>query len=95
MAEQISINTGEAKSIYDKSKQLIQDVRDQLSSLNTEITALPDRGEWKGAAADKFMGVYGEMQNKITTEFPQVLDDLADNLDKNLQNLVNADQAGA
>lgn len=95
MASQISINTGEAKSIYDKSKSLIQEMRDELAQLNSEITALPDRGEWKGDAADKFMGIYGDMQNKITQEFPQLLDDLADNLDKNLQNLVDADQAGA
>lgn len=95
MASQISINTEAARSIYEKSKSLIQEIRDQLSQLNSEITDLPDRGEWKGDAADKFMGIYGDMQNEITNEFPQLLDELADNLDKNLQNLIEADSAGA
>lgn len=95
MTGQISLNPGEVKSIYNKSKALIQDVRDQLIQLNSEITALPDRGEWKGDAADTFMGIYGDMQNKITVDFPEVLDALAENLDTRVQKIINADQSGS
>ena len=95
MATQISINTGEAASIYNKAMELKASIADQLSQLNTQVMDLPARGEWKGDAADKFMGVYSEMQGKITQDFPQLLEDLAENLNKNLANLIDADAAGA
>lgn len=95
MASQISINTGEAKAIYDKAMQLIGEMRDELRQMDTQIMELPTRGEWKGDAADKFMNVYQDMQNKITQEFPQLLEDVATNLNTNLANLIDADAAGA
>ena len=95
MASQISINTGEAEAIYNKAMELKASIADQLAQLNTQIMDLPARGEWKGDAADKFMGIYSEMQSKITQDFPQLLEDLASNLNANLANLISADQAGA
>ena len=95
MASQISINTGEAASIYNKAMELKANIAEELAQLNSQIMDLPARGEWKGDAADKFMGIYGDMQTKITQDFPQLLEDLADNLNKNLANLIEADAAGA
>lgn len=95
MALQISINTEAAGAIYKRSVELTEQIREELAQLNKEILDLPDRGEWKGDAADKFMGIYLDMQTKITQEFPDLLADLSDNLTKNLQNLVSADSAGA
>jgi WXG100 family type VII secretion target len=95
MASVISINTEVATTIYTTSKATIEELRERLASLDKDIMDLPGGGEWKGDAADKFMGIYHEMQSKITTEFPQLLDDLNENLDKNLQNLISADSAGA
>jgi len=95
MATQISINTGEATSIYNKAMELKAEIADQLAQLNSQIMDLPERGEWKGDAADNFMGVYSDMQSKITQDFPQLLEDLAECLNKNLANLIDADAAGA
>ena len=95
MASQISINTGEAASIYNKAMELKASIADQLAQLNSQIMDLPTRGEWKGDAADKFLGIYEDMQSKITQDFPQLLEDLAENLNKNLANLIDADSAGA
>ena len=94
MALQISINTDQAKAIYDKAMALKASIAQELSDLNKEIMDLPVRGEWKGDAADKFMNVYTDMQTSITTDFPNLLEDLAENLNKNLANLIEADAAG-
>lgn len=94
MASQISINTDAAARIYADSKTNIEEITRLLGVLDKDITSLPDQGEWRGDAADKFLGIYTDMQSKITTEFPQLLTDLNENLDKNLKNLVAADEAG-
>lgn len=95
MGNQISINTEQAKAIYDKAMALQGSIKEELAQLNKQLMDLPDRGEWRGVAADTFMNVYMDMQNKITTEFPNLLEELANNLNKNLANLIDADNAGA
>jgi uncharacterized protein YukE len=95
MATQISINTTEAASIYRKAMDLKVSIAGELLDLDGEIMALPERGEWKGDAADKFMSVYSGMQTKIKTDFPKLLEDLAECLNKNLANLIEADAAGS
>lgn len=94
MAAQISIDTGRASEIYSNSVARIERLREELVSLNSDIMDLPEGANWKGDAADKFMGVYNEMQDQITNQFPQLLEDLNTNLNTNLQNLVDADAAG-
>ena len=95
MGNQISINTEVAKSIYDKAMALQENIQEELSQLDKQLMNLPDGGEWRGAAADTFMNAYTDMQTKITTDFPNLLEELASNLNKNLANLVAADNAGA
>jgi len=95
MAVQISIDTGRAGEIYTNSVSRIGRLREELAALNTDIMDLPEGANWKGDAADKFMGIYAEMQDQITNQFPQLLDDLNTNLNTNLQNLIDADAAGA
>ena len=95
MASQISINSEEMKSIYNKAMQLKGSIAEELQQLNSQITALPTRGEWQGDAAEEFMQIYSGMQVKITREFPQLLEELADNLEKVRAALVEADRAGA
>ncbi len=95
MAEQISINTAVAGEVYQYAKTETQNLRDQMNQLNTRIESLLSEGEWRGAASDTFFSEYQDVKKAITTTMPQVLDDLAKNLDTNLKNLVAADQAGA
>ena len=95
MAQVIAINTEVVGSINREAQSLISTIRGDLDSLDKKIMDLTVGGGWKGDAADKFMNVYNDMRYKITTEFPDVLDHLNDNLKKNLDNLTNADLAGA
>jgi WXG100 family type VII secretion target len=95
MAQVIAINTEVVGSINKDAQTLIATIRGDLDSLDKKVMDLTEGGGWKGDAADKFMNTYADMRNKITTEFPDVLDQLNDNLKKNLDNLTNADLAGA
>ncbi|MDR2546443.1 MAG: WXG100 family type VII secretion target [Lachnospiraceae bacterium] len=95
MAERISINVEVASGIYTRSLSKIDQLREEISSLMTEIERLETDGEWRGASASKFFGQHYELKPKFTSEFPDALTQLAENLNTNLQNLVTADQANA
>ena len=95
MPEQISVNVAAASQIYTHAKNLIANIRQDLISLDKEIKSLETDGEWRGNAKDAFFGFYTSIERKVTQEFPDMLDETNENLDKNLRNLVAADEAGA
>jgi WXG100 family type VII secretion target len=95
MAEMISINVEVASGIYSTSMSKIDQLREEISSLMTEIERLETDGEWRGASATKFFDQHYEMKPRFTSDFPDALTQLAENLNTNLQNLVSADQANA
>ena len=94
-ASQISINTEVASGIYEKAKNLADSIEQQLKELDVEINKLPNEGEWRGAAADKFLSVYADLKDVLTVKTPETLHTLHDNLDTNLKNLIEADSTGA
>lgn len=91
MAVQISINTEQAASIYQNSQNRIEQLSNDINELMTEIERLETDGEWKGAAATRFFEEYNELKPKFTNEFPEALHQIAENLNTNLKNLIEAD----
>jgi WXG100 family type VII secretion target len=96
MADMISMSLSTVSSKIGECTTLIEDIQGALNSLDGKIMSLqdPSGGNWQGDAATKFMEVYEGMQTKIKTEFPQLLRDLNENLEKNRANIEAADQAG-
>ena len=95
MPDQISINVAAASRIYSNSKNLIETIRQDLANLDREIKSLETDGEWRGAAKDAFFNFYLSIERKVTQEFPDMLNETNENLDKNLRNLIAADEAGS
>ena len=95
MAQQISINTEVAGAIYKYASQEVVELRDRMAKLNDELNKLYSEGEWRGAAADKFQAEYEGVKDVIVKQVPDALEVISENLNKNLQNLIEADLAGA
>ena len=95
MAQQISINTEVAAGIYNYATREVEDLRDRLAKLDSELNKLFTEGEWRGAAADKFLSEYDGVKDVIVQKTPDTLQQISENLNKNLQNLIDADSAGA
>lgn len=94
MAQQISINTEVARDIHKYATQEVQDLRDRLAKLDTELNRLFTDGEWRGSAADKFQSEYDGVKDIIVKQVPDALDQISQNLNQNLENLIEADRAG-
>ena len=95
MAQQISINTEVAAGIYNYATSEVAELRERLAKLDAELNKLFTEGEWRGAAADKFQSEYDGVKDVILKQVPDALEQISENLDKNLQNLIDADLAGA
>jgi WXG100 family type VII secretion target len=95
MAQQISINTEVAAQIYSYATNEVVELRDRLAKLDQELNKLFSEGEWRGVAADKFLSEYDGVKDVIVKQVPDALEQISENLNKNLQNLIEADSAGA
>lgn len=93
----ISINPEAASAIYSEALNRIENLRQELDTLDKRILALrdPAEGNWQGAAANKFFADYESVQNMITKQMPDTLKQIADNLNANKTNFEKVDQGGA
>ena len=92
---QISINTEAAARIHRKALEQIDQAATLMNELVANIETLFTEGEWKGTAADKFLGEHEQLKPILTTKAIEALNMEAENLKKNLENLIAADSAGA
>jgi|GEM_PF-5274220 len=95
MAERISINTEVCGSIYTTALSKIEQLRTDIGSLLNEIERLETDGEWAGDSCNRFFNEYNDTKPKFTNDFPEALTQIAENLNTNLKNLVEADAANA
>jgi Uncharacterized protein conserved in bacteria len=94
MAVQISINTEAASTIVGNVQTQIEQIQDAMTKLDTEVKKLLTDADWKGAAADKFFEVYDSVSDTFTVKVPEDLTTLKENINTNLTNLIEADDAG-
>lgn len=95
MAVQISINTEVASAIHAKAMQQIDQAEALLKDLVENIEKLYTEGEWKGDAADKFLSEHEQLKPVLVQKTPETLRLEAENLKKNLENLIQADAVGS
>lgn len=93
-AVQISINTDAAATIVKNVETQIEAIQDATKQLDTQVKSLLTDADWKGAAADKFFEVYDSVADTFTTKVPEDLTTLKENINTNLSNLIEADDAG-